>query len=370
MKTSLMIVLVVLFFVSCNSNDENKNEQKVDSIETIIVTKNQFEQAQMQLGKIKKQCFHEKIKANGKIVSLPEGMVSVSFPFNATLAKIWVLDGTNVEKGQPIISLSGNEIIKVQQDYATAFFKFQSIKKDYERQKELLNDKIISTKDFQQLETEYKSAMIQYNSMLSLLKLIGMNTSLIEDGKIENEITLKAPINGVVQFKNLTIGNYVQPNITLFEIIDPNKMQLYIPLFEKDAVHIHIGDSLIFYRINEKEKLYFAVITSIGKAIDNETHTVNAFAKPISYDKINLFVNSFVLTEIWYHDKYGWSVPETALQKENQNYFVLELQNRNDSQYVFKKRFVVTGVSEGERYEILDSIENEILLKGISTLIQ
>jgi biotin carboxyl carrier protein len=129
MKTSLMIVLVVLFFVSCNSNDENKNEQKVDSIETIIVTKNQFEQAQMQLGKIKKQCFHEKIKANGKIVSLPEGMVSVSFPFNATLAKIWVLDGTNVEKGQPIISLSEMKLLKFNKIMQPLFQIFNQLKK-------------------------------------------------------------------------------------------------------------------------------------------------------------------------------------------------------------------------------------------------
>ncbi|NSW44248.1 MAG: efflux RND transporter periplasmic adaptor subunit [Bacteroidales bacterium] len=361
-------MIAVFFLASCGTHNEENNVANTDSIETIVVTKKQFEQAEMQLGKVVKQCFHEKIKANGKIVALPEGMVSVSFPLNATIAKIWVSDGNYVEKGKPIITLTGNEIIKIQQEYATAFYKYQSLKKDYERQKELVKDNIVSTKDFQQLEMEYKNALIQYKSMLSVLQLMGLNASAIEEGNIEKEISIKAPISGIVQLKNLIVGNYVQPNVTLFEMVDPAKLQILIPLFEKDAINAHIGDSLIFYRINEKDKLYYAVLTSIGKTVDNETHTIRAYAKPISYDKINLFVNSFVQTEIWYHDKLSWSIPEEALIKDNSNYYVLELIDKNDSQFIFLKRNVLLGISDNKRFELLDSVKNDILIKGVSIL--
>jgi len=368
MKTKLTIIIATIFFASCSSNQEENKILETDSVETIVITKEQFEQVGMQLGKVVKQCFHEKIKANGKIVALPEGMVSVSFPLNATLAKIWVADGNNVEKGKPIITLTGNEIIKVQQDYATTYYKYQSLKKDYERQKELVKDNIVSTKDFQQLEMEYKNALIQYKSMLSVLQLMGLNASSIEEGNIEKEIIVKAPISGIVQLKNLIVGNYIEPNVPLFDIVDPSKLQILIPLFEKDAINVHLGDSLIFYRINEKDKLYFAVITSIGKTIDNETHTLRAYAKPISYDKMNLFVNSFVQTEIWYHDKLSLSLPDEALIKENNNYYILELKNKTDSQFIFIKRNVLVGINDDKRFELLDSVENEVLIKGVSTL--
>lgn len=364
-SSTLIILFSAILFSCSEKNNNQKNIVNNDSTEQIILTKTQIETASIELGSLINMCFHERIITNGKVITRPNGKIIFSYPFTVTVKNIFVNDGDRVYKNQPLFSIEGLEILKIQQDYSTAFYKLQTLKTEYERLKNLINDKIVSEREFKQLENEYYAQQTQLNAMEAMLETMEIKPKTILQGNIYREITVYSPVDGFIKINNLSKGMVVEPNTIILEIYDPSQIVIGISMFEKDVINVHQGDTVFFYRLNEKNKIYKGILTQIGKVVDNQTHTLTCYAKPISYEKTELLINSFVQVEILYHDRKVKALPEEALIKQGNDYYVYVLKKQlNDSTFVFEKKFVDIGVTDSHYVEILDTISTKIIVKG------
>lgn len=368
-KLTIQFFLFLSLFSCSNNNITSDETSYTDTIETISLTKAQLELSEVVLGNIAYRCFHDRIKANGKVIIMPNGKITLSYPFAVEISKIYVNDGDKVSYGQILFSIEGAEILKLQQDFANVYFRFQALKNEYNRQKELIKDKVVSEKEFQQLENEYYSQQVQYQTLMALLDKIGINYKQLQDGEILKEVNIYAPATGYIKLSNISKGMVVEPNQPIMELYDLSQLTISMPLFEKDAMNVHQADTVFFYRMNEKDKVYRAVITQISKVVDNETHTVIVYAKPISYESLNLFINSFVQVEIIYHDRLVKALPEEAVLRQNNNYYIYILkEQQGDSLFIFQKRMVNVGATDQNYVEVLDTINEKVIIKGATIL--
>lgn len=359
-----------LSFYSCSNNEATSDENAVaDTVETIRLTKAQLESSGVVLGNVIEMCFHDRIKANGKVIIMPNGRITLSYPFAVGISKVFVNDGDKVSAKQALFSIDGSEVLKLQQDFANAYFKYQALKNEYHRQKELVKDKVVSEKEFQQLENEYYSQQVQYQTLMALLDKIGIDYKQVQNGEIIKEVTIYAPVSAYVKLSNISKGMVVEPNQPIVELYDLSQLTISMSLFEKDAINVHQADTVFFYRLNEKDKVYRAVITQISKVVDNQTHTVMVYAKPVSYESPNLFINSFVQVEIIYHDRFVKALPEEAVLRQDNNYYVYMLKEQHgDSLFIFQKRLVNVGGTDQNYVEILDKINEKVIIKGATIL--
>lgn len=221
------VFLLLVFLASCQNkttqqNEETNKESSEHEETSNIVTlqQKQLEVMDIELGTTKQVNLGATLKVNGQLELPPQKRASVSAIVGGRVESVAVIEGDYVKKGQIIAQLNNPKFITMQREYLIAKSDFSFLEKDYLRKKELLKDGITSRKSFQQAEAAYKDGKSTLNATKSMLQVIGVNISTLENGQIRSSIPIVSPIKGYVQSIAINIGKFVAPEQEMFEIID------------------------------------------------------------------------------------------------------------------------------------------------------
>lgn len=355
-----LFITVSIFIVFACGNKQETAEKASDYIE---ITEQQFETDSMQLGKVENKVFEDIVKCNGMLVPLPDGIAKINAPLNGIIKNIKCINGQSVDKNQPLIEISGNEIIEIQKEFAEASANNKRLKTEYDRIKLLYNEKVTSEKDFIAIETDYKISMAKYSGLKLKIESIGLNPSKIENGEFYSSYFIKAPINGIIYNSKATIGSYVDSQFELMEIINPSLLQIKLSVFANEIEKVKKGQSVRF-RFAGKNEAQYAVLNSIGAAVDNETKSISCYA---SINKLSTapIANSFIEGEIIIDTTTTFVLPKSALIKSSNKNYILVLNKQADGKYFFIKHQIIIGKEFNDYFEVLDNkIDGMILTKG------
>jgi cobalt-zinc-cadmium efflux system membrane fusion protein len=355
--------LVPLF--SCHRKQTTESETD-NSI--IHITKEQFNQANMQTGALQKMEFNDEARARGMIDVPPQSKATVSPVVSGSIKDIFVRPGDRVKKGQPLFSFEGTEIIGLQQNYLEISAQLKSLESEYKRQKTLFAENISSEKLFLEAESNYTKTKAAFEGLEQQLLLLNLNVEKIKQGKIMPSAIIYAPIAGDIIRINVDINKYIQPSDIVAEIVDSQKLQLYLSVFEKDIGFIRPGQKVIFSLSESSDKLFTATVTIVGKAIDGTNRTATVQALPTDDTQISLLAGMYVDAGIIIGSKSVWAIPFDALITEEDGQFLLLLQSSGNDGYIFRKVKVQTGKRNGDYMEIIPdesvTASSVILLKG------
>jgi cobalt-zinc-cadmium efflux system membrane fusion protein len=209
------------------------------------------------------------LKANGMLDVPPQNMVTVSAPLGGFVKSTELLQGMKVKKGQTVIVLQHPDYIQLQEDYLTSKNQLEFLYLEYKRQEELAKENVTAAKALQQAKSNYFGTKAKVQGLRAKLKLININPQELENGEIQNTISIPSPISGFVTEVNVNIGMHVNPTDVLFKIIDTEHLHAEAQVFEKDVPRLKIGQQVRVYLSNEnKERL--AKVFLIGKEITAE----------------------------------------------------------------------------------------------------
>ncbi len=239
----ILIVLIgakVLFFPSVQPN-KTMNGNKVKTATPVsvhIITETDFNQ---------------NISFAGSVLANEE--VNMKAELAGRITFLNIKEGSTVKKGELLVKINDVELLaqlkklNVQQKLAT--------EKD-NRLKELLKINGIS-----QDEYDAANSNLQYiNADIEVLK-----------AQIE-KAEMRAPFDGTIGFKNVSIGSYVNPADVIVSIqqINPVKIDFSIP--EKYISFVKVGDK-IKVSLEGKQKIFPATIYAINPQINVSTRTLN-----------------------------------------------------------------------------------------------
>ena len=372
----LAVALLTLpFILSCHSKSQDltgESEGKGSVTEgladkesmEIVITREQFESSGMKLGDPVPMMFTKMINANGYIVASPSGWVKISTLIPGRVKQINLLVGDYIKKGQLLFTLESHEIILLQQEYAEAFNQLNSSKASYERQKALSEEQITSQKDFINAESDYRSLLSKTEGLKARLRMINIDPLEVEKGNIIPMASIYSPIQGFITKQDLVLGQFIEPQATVMELIDINRLQLNIHVFEKDLKNMAVGQQVLYYDPDDMERMFEATLSHIGKSIDPDTRTVVCIAQLKPADR-SAFVNSlYVETQIITSQREAPAIPAQALIKEEELYYVLALVGERDENLIFRKIPVNLGIVQQEYAEVLDEGLKDILIEG------
>ena len=360
----LGIIAIALTF-ACNSKPETQKEVEATVNENeVSLTPAQAEHIQLQTGQVAFGEINETLKLQGKIDVPPQNLVSVSIPLGGYLKATKMLPGTHVNKGQVIAVMEDPQYIQLQQDYLNVSNKLSYATKELARQKELNLSKANSDKTLQQAETEYKNLKVEQTALIEKLKLININASQLNEGKISKSVNIYSPISGYVSKVNVNIGKYVMPSDVIFELINPSDIHLNLTIFEKDLHKIGIGQKVIaFTNVRPEVKYETKVILvshNIGEGGNSEVHC--HFEK---YDK-SLVPGMYMNAELQFANQKVQFVPEEAVVSfENKDYVFVQTAARK-----FVMQEVQVGeTSEGKTAMTTDLKGKQVVVKGAYSLL-
>lgn len=365
---NLYILLFLLIFSACDNQTKNTNNETKASVNNneITINKQQFESEKMQLGKLTEHAFNSVVKTTGMIDVPPENKASVSTFMGGYVTKIPLLIGDKVTKGQLVASLKNIDYIEMQQQYLEVAEQINYLKNEFERQKTLFDEKITSQKNYLKAKSEYKSSLATYNGLRQKLQMMNINPNDVEQGKITSTINLYAPINGSVTKVNVSNGTFVSSESELLEIINTDHIHLELSVFEKDILKIKKEQKMQFKVPEASTKIYEAEVHLVGTTIEKD-RTIKVHGHINDDEKTNFITGMFVEASIITNTKTSISIANTALIKNDENYFLLVLKAQQNGIYSFDKVKLDIGLQDESYTEILNMTTlrgKNILLNG------
>lgn len=259
----------------------------------------------------------------------------------------------------------------LQQEFAESAAAFQKAKADYERMKLLRAENIGAKKDYVSAESIYKSSLASYNALKARIHSLSINPSQIENGQMYASFPVVSPIDGYVTSSGVVVGQYVDMTDDITQIVNTDKLQLKLSIFEADIQKIQEGQRVRFYLNGQPENVLLGTINTVGKGINPETKSIDCIALIDESSKPGLVSNSYVEANVEVETNEAIALPTSAIQKIGNEYIAFVVESSDNQTYRLRKTLVKVGKSNSEYFEILDGIDtnsNKIVLKGVDTL--
>lgn len=325
----------------CNhEHEEQKNND--DGSDEIIFPPAKAQAAGIVVSTVEPGVFHQVIRAGGQVLAARGDESMVVAPVAGIVSfKGKVIEGMDVSKGTALAILSskgmsdGDPVQKVRVAY-------EASKKEYERMKALVDNKIVSEKEFTQAEQTYQNARISYESVAKNHSAGGQ--------------TVVAPIGGYVKDLLVKEGDYVAIGQPLASITQNRRLFLRADVSEKYYPYLRtIGSANFCTPYNNKVyalKDLGGRILSYGKASGE-----NGYYVPVTFEFDNKgdiipgsYVEVFLLSS---PIENVITLPHSALTEEQGNFFVyLQLDEEG-----YRKQLVTLGADNGEYVQILSGVK-------------
>lgn len=352
MKTNWIIYIAFTsLLASCGSDNSSANKKAaphhVEEAETVVLTKAQYESAEIALGTIEKRSISGVISANGYLDVPPQSKVSVSTPMAGFVKSTQLLPGSKVSKGQVVAVMENQDYIQLQQEYLENYGQLEFLNSEYERQKELAKENINARKSLEQAKANYFSAKGRLEGLKSRLELLKINITKLQNGKIQNTISLYAPISGYVTKVNTNIGAYVNPTDVLIEIVNTAELHVELTVYEKDIPAIREGQRVLFTLTNETTQRE-ARVKLIGRQISNE-RSVQIHCDLTKNDK-ELIPGMYLKAIVETDNAMVTAVPEASVVYfEGKSYiFIRKNESHNPKEEAIHFQIVEVGVGKTE----------------------
>ena len=365
-KNIIYYTIFILLLASCGGSEtdghgddhsHDHGHEGDDHGEEIHFTVDQFNALGVKVDSLPKRNLGTYVEANGELEVPPQNQAEVTAVIGANVKDIKVIEGEKVKKGQVLAYLTHPDLIQLQTDYITNWNDLQFLEQEYERQTKLYEDKITSGKDFQKLKSDYNSKVGVVTGLEAQLQLIGISATNLQENKITQTVAVRSPIAGYVRLVEVKVGQYVNPETSMFEIINNEHVHADLMVFESDVHKVKEGQKVQFSVESLPDKLLTATIYSVGQSFENDPKAVHIHAE-IDNKEGHLIPGMYVRGRIIVDDYLSYALPEEAVVREGEKYFIFKAE-KEDQEWAFQPVEVVVGAKDNGWVEIklLEQVE-------------
>lgn len=243
MKKRIQLILVALLFVwSCSSDEAAENRNYNGTIPSLEAVKAQFGSLPLE------ERLSGIVKAQSQVDIYPR--------ITAPVEEVYVQNGDQVEKGNPLVRLRDNEyrenlrqaeaslrIVKAQERQARA--SLGEVESQMKRQKILTERDLSSEIEMERIEAELESA--EANLELALAQVDQAESSVQEEKDALEQTVIRAPITGTVGQRNVEPGMQANTGTQFFTIGNLNDSKVIVNLTERMLGYITKGQSVEVY---------------------------------------------------------------------------------------------------------------------------
>jgi membrane fusion protein, heavy metal efflux system len=190
-------------------------------------------------------------------------------------------------------------------------------------------------------------------------RLVRVQSRLVGDPPPSVEVT--APMSGVVDALNVTIGQSVEPTTVLYQISDRAEVDVVARVYEEDLGKVRVGQYATVHTLSYPDRAFSGKVMLIGPSLDPDSRTVELWirlANPDSLLKPNLFARVSVVLQ---QNDAALAIPNAAIIEANGEKFVFVGQNGK-----YERVDISVGTSDDQYTEVTDGVVpgDEVVTQG------
>lgn len=241
----IVIAALALIIWKLQSNKKHNAENTAQVKESASVT------VPVNVAKATYTTFNQSFSANGNFQAIND--VEFSSEVSGRITQLYVTEGSIVHPGQ-VLARVDNTIANA--DLQTAQNNLNQARTDLNRYQQALASGGVTQKQVDDMRLQYENAQAR-------LKQVAKNQS---------NTTVKSPMYGIINSREVSVGSYLALGTKMFHIVDISKLKLVVNVPESQVVQLKQGDAVkvtanVFPEVNYNGKITF--IAAAGDATLN-----------------------------------------------------------------------------------------------------
>ncbi len=226
----------------------------------------------------------KQIRTVGKVEVNETRLAFVNTKIAGWVKKLFVnFTGDQVVKGQPLLSIYSPDLVIAQEEYLLA-----------------LRSRTTITGGIAEIEASQQSLVDSAKRRLLLWDITGEQIAALEkSGKTRTEMTIDAPLSGIVLEKMVLDGAYIVPGMNLYKIADLSTVWIIADVYEYEVPLVKVGQQARVTLPYSSGEVLRATVSFINPVLDPMTRTVKvriAVKNPGLVLKPDMFVNVEIMT--------------------------------------------------------------------------
>ncbi|NVB80711.1 MAG: efflux RND transporter periplasmic adaptor subunit [Kofleriaceae bacterium] len=243
---------------------------------TVHLTPEQIKSASIQLATVETRKETAVLEANGQIAAADDrqARIGVRVPGRVTAIKAAV--GDTVKKGQTLAVVESPELGRAKSDYVSAAAAARLAKENATREKQLFERSISAEVEWRKAEAESVRTEAELQAAENRLHALGVGDDALPDkvAHFGSSLTAASPIAGVIVDRDVTLGEMVNPEKTLFHVMDLSQVWLIVDVFERDVSQVALKQKVKVQVTAYKEEAFEGEVSYIGAVVEPRSRAV------------------------------------------------------------------------------------------------
>jgi cobalt-zinc-cadmium efflux system membrane fusion protein len=276
--------------------------------------------------------------------------------------------GDHVRRGQVLAEIESAEVGQARADLIAAKARAAAAQLNLRRETDLADRRISSAREKEVAEAQWITESAATRAATERLRALGLSPqdiSASESGDQGGRLPMRAPIDGVVLARTVTLGQAVERATDAFKIADTKHVWVDLDLYEKDLPRVHVGGQVEIRADAYPSEVFKGRVAYVVPVVEEATRTAKVRVElPNDSGKLSFgqLVTARLVGDPSTVATAVLAVPRAAIQRVDGRPVVF-VQSREAGQGGrFERRVVELGVSTGDQVEIRRGVkEGEVL---------
>ena len=222
------------------------------------------------------------IRVAGIVKPHSDGEAQVSSRVSGKIVGLFLKVGDPVQKGQRLAEVQSAEIQKLQVDLIQAENKLVLHKAELDRIQRLVESKIAAQKELIAAQNQHQAVLNEIEGLTQQLVLLGLPANAVNRARAEKTVStfgVLSPIGGVVEERNVVLGETVEPNKVIFKIVDPSTVLIEGSAFDEALPQLKIGQTVRIRLALYPKELFTGEIARFSPSIDPQKRVLRLWAE-------------------------------------------------------------------------------------------
>ncbi|MEQ9042792.1 MAG: efflux RND transporter periplasmic adaptor subunit [Alphaproteobacteria bacterium] len=303
---------------------EDEGEGEEEESNEVTLSAEQVEAAGIEIEAVGEQEVNGTLAAPARIVPTETATAEVGSLVAGRVTRLFVRDGSSVQRGDPMAEIESLEIGRLKGDYLRAHAAVEQTRAAFERQQQLEREEIGAQRTLEEARAAFHSAQADLTALATQLAALGIDPQTLEEaeGALGAHIVVRAPIAGIVARREVALGAFVEPSRDLFEIVNPGAVYADAQVPPDVAATLERGGTA---RVRTADgQVYRGTVAAIAPTVDPESRTVSV--------RISMENSSGLRPETYADAEFDAGVAERALAVP-----VAALEREGEQAYVYRE---------------------------------
>ena len=288
--------------------------------------------------------FAVRIEALGTLE--PNEMVDLTLNTADRVQSLYFEDGQRVRKGKTLLSLAQREQLALTE---AADANAEEAAQQLGRIERLAARNAVSQSELDEAQRDVNAANAQLRAVQSR----------------QSDRILVAPFDGILGFRQVSVGSYVRPGDTVARLIDDSEMNLEFTVPSTLLRSLTLGTKVVAKTDDLPGARFDGEITAIDNAIDPVSRSIRVRATLPNPDRI-LISGMFMEIVLTADPRTSLAIPEESVQPIGPKTYVFKTQD-NDGKLSAKRVEVKLGALESGYLEVLSGLTSadKVITEGV-----